>query len=464
LGQSRCACVAALLATGCVSSSTWAALHEVDREVDLAGGSAPAVGVDRGGGERGEPRPPTLEASRGCSAIVTRIVASYPGASGDRSRARAALAVGRAEGAPPAPELMLEVWDFPIGDPQAADREGMYMAGIEQDLPPAGALDGRARAAAEDARIALADLADTERRVRAEAGHACVDWSQASEEIARLGASARALAEMMDVMSDRLASGAGLLADVARIDGERARVEREIARAEAQRSRAEARLRAIAGSDASSSAEASSLLGAAAPPLESPLPGIDVVRLLERAIEQRAELRAAGARARAAAARASAAEAEASTPMFSVRATYMQMPGARPGLGAAVGMTLPWLWSGEGAARDAARLEAEAELDRALRIRRELALEIAGAAGELAAAKRTLDALRARERPAAERALEAISAAYTSGATDLLAWIDAAHMVRDIDLEEARLLGDAAHARVELERAVGGDLGSETER
>nr|MDQ3034449.1 hypothetical protein [Myxococcota bacterium] len=136
---------AAVWTAGCVSPGTWSALHEVERELERE----PAVAVSAGD-ER-----VTRGPAQRCSEIAERVVEGHPALGVPRARARAALATARSEGALPAPELMLELWDFPIGDPQRADREGMYMIGVGQALPPAGALDGRARAAVEDARAAL---------------------------------------------------------------------------------------------------------------------------------------------------------------------------------------------------------------------------------------------------------------------------------------------------------------------
>jgi outer membrane protein TolC len=184
----------------------------------------------------------------------------------------------------------------------------------------------------------------------------------------------------------------------------------------------------------------------------------DIDALADRAIEVRGLIGVSRARARAAEARAWAAEAQATVPMFMVGATYMQTPSMRPGLGVEVGITLPWFWSGEGPARDAARLEAEAELDEVARMERDVRVEVVGAARMIEVVARTLATLRERERPAAERALEAVAVTYSSGEVDLIAWLDAVRAVRELGVEEARLLGEGAHAQAELESAIGVSL------
>lgn len=444
---------------GCVSPGTWSALHEVERELErdrersvaavdsTETGSAPGERASSGG----------EDVASSCEHVVLRVVAAHPALGAPRARARAALASARAEGALPAPELMLEVWDFPIGDPQRADREGMYMLGVTQSLPPAGALDGQARAAVEDARAALGELAERRREIGAAAALACADWSEASAIARRLEGSATVLDRMREALLARFAASEDALSEIATLDGERARIERRQVEAEASAERARARLETWLGDDGG-------VLPAVAPQLEPPSVAIDRDALAERAVQVRGAIESARARARGAAARADAAEASATVPMFSIGASYMQMPSARAGLGASFGMTLPWLWSGEGAARDAARATAEAELDAVAGLERDLRAEVAAAVGGLDVATRALRTLRERERPAAQRAMEAVAGTYAAGRADLLAWLDAVRTLRELDVEEARLLGGAARAIAELESVIGGPIEAEDAR
>ncbi len=432
----RWLCVAGLGAAGCVSSGTWSTFHSVERALERDEEERAASSGDLSG----------------CTALAEQVVEGFPSLDAARRRARAALARGRSEGALPAPEIMLEAWDFPIGDPQLADREGMYMAGITQRLPPAGALDGRARAQAEEAEAAVGELAERRARLRERAVDACVAWSASDLEAERLRSAERLATGMRESLAAQVrAGGATSIADLAQVDAELARLARLRVEAEGRSARASARLGAWMGGE----------MPSAAPEIDTPADQGSVERWIELALERHGALRAARARARAAEARADATRAEATVPTFMVGASYMQMPQGRPGMGASVGMTLPWLWSGEGAARDAAVLEAEAELDEVAALEREVRAEVRGAAAELHAASQALTELRERERPAAERALEAVGARYPSGAVDLDAWLDAARRVRDLDVEEARLLGNVARAWAALEGAVGDSLGSE---
>lgn len=429
-------CHACVCAVGCVSSGTWSAYREIERELAE---------------ERAAPPPRRSGEAATCSEIATQIADAFPRVRAGRHRARAALARARSEGALPAPELMLEVWDLPVGDLELADREGMYMAGVAQAFPPAGALEGRARAAVERAEEALAEVSDAERTIRARALEACVEWSASHLEIARYR-EAEAIAERMrEAVSARVPSAAASISELARVDAELARVRRMRVESEVRASRAAAWLRARLGGD----------VPATPPSIEPPPPVDGLEAQVSRALERRGTLRAARARARAAASMADAAQAEASVPTFMVEATYMQMPSARPGVGAAIGMTLPWLWSGEGAARDAARAEEDAALEEVAALELEVRAEVGEAAASVESLRRALDELRERERPAAERALEAVTAGLSTGAVDVTAWLDAARALRELEVDEAGLLRELAIAWIELESASGAREGAE---
>lgn len=432
----RWLCAVGLGAAGCVSSGTWSTFHSVERTLE----------------EEEKRRAEARGDLSDCSALAEHVVERFPSLDASRRRARAALARGRSEGALPAPEVTLEVWDFPIGDPQLADREGTYIAGITQRLPPGGALDGRARAEAEEAQVAIGELAERRTQLRQRALDACVAWAASDLEAERLRDAERVATEMRESLLAQVRAGGGAsLAELARLDAELSRLARLRVEAEGRARRASTRLGAWMEGE----------LPEQAPAIDAPEDQGSVERWIELALERHGALRAARARARAAQARADAARAEASVPTFMVGASYMQMPEGRPGLGASVGMTLPWLWSGEGAARDAAVLEAEAELDEVAALEREVRAQVRAAAAELHAASQALAELRERERPAAVRALETMAALYPSGAVELGAWLEAARRVRDLDVEEARLVGDVARAWATLEGAIGDALAVE---
>src|SRR5688572_18226759 len=87
----------------------------------------------------------TSKAAPTCAALAEAITRSHPALRAAQHRARAATLRSDSEGSLPPPMLSFEIWDFPIGAPSRADREGMYMVGLGQEFPGGGRSD-RARA------------------------------------------------------------------------------------------------------------------------------------------------------------------------------------------------------------------------------------------------------------------------------------------------------------------------------
>ena len=439
LGALTLACGASSI--GCVSSATWSSWHDTEArtrdDVDLD-----AQLVDEHGGEAG----PFTFAS--CDDVARVAVATFPGLEAPRQRVREALAMARADGALPAPSARVEVWDFPIGDPSRADREGMYMLGVAQELPPAGGLDGDARARVEEARQALGELAEMRREIASEAAHACADWASASLTRARLLVWIAVIDEMRNAVTARYGAGGASLADVARVERERATAERMVRRAEGDAARAQAEIRARLGADPTVSLGDAPILAASPPDLERG-------RVLEYALAHRGLLLSARARIGGAAAHVAAAEARASTPTFMLGGQYMQTPQARAGMGLELGMTLPWLWSGQRDALDAARADQAAEEAEVLGLERSLTVDVRVALAALDTLTATLASLREREAPAAQLALDAVAATYGAGQGTLLDWLDAARAIRELQLEEADLMGELGHALADLTAATG---------
>jgi cobalt-zinc-cadmium efflux system outer membrane protein len=189
------------------------------------------------------------------------------------------------------------------------------------------------------------------------------------------------------------------------------------------------------------------------PPLEA---------LLERALANRAELQATRARQNAAKAEREASSAEAQIPEVMVGLGYWQMPNMRPGIGATVGMTLPWLWGGQ---RD--RLQAAQEQELAAAYDHEAArvmiqAEVTETYAQLEALTAELGVLEEQSLPAASRALDAVRSAYTTGNATLVAWMEAAQTQLALQLEQTQLRADHARASAALERVVGTPLTAKT--
>ncbi len=432
--------VAGFTGSGCLSSATLHTRREVAAELDSSsfGRGASEVAAD------GDAAAPPSARAADCAALAEAIVRAHPAVHAGRARASAALARSRAEGALPAPEVYVEAWNVGLG---SRGGNGMYMGGVVQELPAARSRDRMARAEAEEARASLGELAETERALFRELAHACVDWSAAEVRRASVAGHRSLYAETLEAAVARYGTGGETLGRVARIEAEVAAVERRLAEAEADAEAARAALEALAQDLAP--------IPAQAPALRERDAGVEIEQLVAAATASRGDVRAAEARARGAAARADAARAEARAPRFVLRATYMQEPGADPGLGAMASMSLPWLWGGGRDRRDAAEALAAAAQAEAAATGRSVRADLARAAAKVVALRRALEVLVTRELPAAERALEAERAGLAAGAFDLVAWIDAAHALESARSDVAVLRGELEHALVELETSMG---------
>jgi outer membrane protein TolC len=385
-----------------------------------------------------------------CAALAEAITRSHPALRAAQHRARAATLRSQSESSLPPPTVSFEVWDFPIGAPSRADREGMYMVGLGQEFP-GGGRDDRARAETAASREAAAEGTDMARRLRSEVAHACVAWSVAETVRVRLLDHRRLLEQVREAALVSYRGSGARLGAVARAEAEVAGAERRIAEVEAEAETARSTLTALAAG--------ATELPTTAPTLSERDHDFDVARLTAASLANRGDIAAARARTAMASARADAAASEASTPAFELRATYMQMPRERAGLGAMVSMSLPWLWGGAGDRRDGASYEAVAAGEAADGAKRVAKVEVAQAAGRVRALRRSLAVLRERELPAAERAVEAERSSLGSGGFDLAAWIEAASVLRSARVDEARMRGAIEHALVELEASVGRPLG-----
>ncbi len=364
--------------------------------------------------------------------------------------ARAALHAARAEGALPPPELNAQVWNLPLARPYALGEAGMYMVEARQMFPAAGSRDARARAAAEEARERVAALGARESEVLSQAGQAYADYLHGALEH-RVHANHLGLLDaMLGAARARFASG-GPLADVPRIESEQARTHRAMTRIDSELERARAALNTLLRREADAPFGPPADLA----PETVQLPLADLLALAARA---RSELGQARARIRSAAARSDAARAESRWPTFTGALSYWQDPMLRPGVGATVAATLPWVWGGAAERVAEARERELAEAASADRVTVTVRSEVAVARARLEGLSRELTVLRREARPAAARAETAVRVSYVAGRGDLLAWIDAARQVLDVETEEADVTSAMAHAATDLEQAVGAAL------
>ncbi len=427
---------------GCASGATD---RLVDETFELA--SAREAGSARG------PTPPAPDLTGPVTReqVLALVVARDPGLAARALRVRAALHTARAEGALPAPEINGQVWNLPLARPYALGEANMYMVEVRQMFPAAGVRDARARAQTEEARGMVAELTEREQEVLQRAGQAYADYVHGTLDHRVHAGHLALLAEMLDAVRARLTAGGTTLGDVARVEAERARTRREIARINGEIAQARATLNAL-------------LLRAPDAPLGPPADlapqtvRLPTSELLGRAARARSVFAQARTRIGAAHARSDAARAEAIWPEVTVALSYWQDPQQRPGVGTTVAMSLPWVWSGARERLAAARAREAAEVVEARATAVDVQVELTVALERLWALEQEFDVLRTDARPAALHAIDAVRDGYVAGRGTLLDWLDAARGVLDVDMDEAGVTANLAHAVVDLEHAVGAPL------
>ena len=357
----------------------------------------------------------------------------------------------RAEGALPPPELGAQVWNLPLARPYALGEASMYMVEVRQMFPAPGSLDARARAAADEARAAVAELASREQEVTWRAAQAWADYTHGALDHRVHSDHLALLTELLDATQRRLAASGAALRDVARVETELAQTRRRIERIHGELAQARAALNALLRRPTDAP------LGAPAD-LETRTVRVPLGDLVARAARVNPMLSRARAQVEAASARREASRAEARWPQFTASLGYWQDPQMRPGLGASVAMTLPWLWGQASARADEAQENEAAEAASAREAEVDVQRELGVALERLRALEREYAVLRGQSRPAAQRSLDAIRSAYVTGGSTLLDWLDASRTLLDVAMEEAEVSSNLAHAAADLDRAVGDAL------
>lgn len=436
----RLSWIVAASAASCVAGSTQRLADETLRMPSVQAAAAPR--------EASREEEASLEAPVTRERVLALVVARDPGLTARARRARAMLHAARAEGSLPPPELDTQVWNLPLARPYALGEASMYMVQVRQMFPAPGSLDARSRAMVEEARAMAAELAAREQEVAWRAAQAYADYAHGALDHRVHTEHLALLAEMLDATRRRLAAGGAALRDVARVETEQAQTRRRIARIDGEIARARAALNAL-------------LLRPHRAPIGPPTDldpytvDLPEQELLARSMRANGMLARARARVGAAQARSEAARAESRWPQFSTALGYWQDPQMRPGLGASVAMTIPWLWSGPGERAGEARENEAAEAASAREAAVDVRSEVGIALERLRALEREHVVLRAQSRPAAERSLDAIRSAYVTGGATLLDWLDASRTLLDVAMEEAEVTSNLAHAAADLERAVG---------
>ncbi|MFO0747244.1 MAG: TolC family protein [Myxococcota bacterium] len=383
-------------------------------------------------------------------ALHDLVVAKSPGLRAAAYRVRALLRQARAEGALPPPMVGLQIWNLPLTRPYAIDDADMIMLEYRQTLPPSGALDARARARVEEAKAAVAELADAARAARLASDEAFADYRRATQAQAVYTAQLALLARMRRAAVVRVAHGGGI-AEVARVDVEVARTRGDGAALPAERDVAAARLNALLARPADGA-----LGDAAAPALPADVGAL--AGLLAEARQNRGDAVAAAARVRAEKARLRAAQAEADRPEIGIGAGWWQDPHARPGLGLTFEMSLPWLSSGPRERARAQRDTVRAEEAMAAQVALDLQRSVSEAWTTWQSLTRRRTVLEHDVQPAAQRSVKALESAFVAGNATLLEWLDASRALLDVRAQAVDLEADQLRALAQLEFAVGRPL------
>ncbi|MBK6693713.1 MAG: TolC family protein [Myxococcales bacterium] len=380
------------------------------------------------------------------------VLEAHPELRAADARARASAAGADAEGRLPAPEVMAQVWQIPLAKPYAVNQAGMSMFGLTQRFPAPGSLSAREDAKRHEARAAALAAQSSERAVRREAGHAFVEYAEATARRALHIDHERVERRLLELARARHAAG-GSFADAVRAEAEIAKTEADVASAATTEHAARRQLNVLLGRSLDSP------LGAAqtVPP---EVPALAMEALLDRAAQSRAEPKIAEAEQRAAESELAAARKEAQLPSFAVSALYFPPSAAMDmhSYGASASVEVPWLWGG---AKDRARAQ-EARAAAALATRGASRLpirtEVVAAQSMVARAAERLKGLAGRALPASRRAVDVAAAGYESGGVPLAMVLEARRNLVDIQMEIVEARASLDHALVDLEAAVGAPI------
>ncbi len=415
---------------------------------DVLAAPAPAEGPEA---PAADAAPPARVDSGDLDALVARAVAEHPAVVAARHRWRAALERAPQVSKLPEPTLTLGAWPSPV-ETRSGPMRGRL--GLSQRLPWKGKLSlaeeaALKRAEAEAQRLEATVLA-VERDVRA--AWAELAWLRHAEELNRL--QLELLSQVEAVTRSRYETGRAHHADLVRIQVELGRTEDRIAElVDAQRPARERLRSAIGGGAVLPDAPAWDAVAARAAAIAPP--GDDLARLAAT----NPDLRALTLEADAAAVDEDRAGLE-RRPDFVVGADWTVVgegpstfaDAGRDALAVTMALTLPI----RGEAYDAAEHEARARRGDALSRRRALLLDLTTAWEEWSfRARDAIRRWRLYEQALVPKADEAYSVALSAYRTDEATFqdvLDAARVLLEFRLLEARAAADLVVADAELRR------------
>jgi outer membrane protein TolC len=383
--------------------------------------------------------------------VLRAALARNPTINVSKQRADAMRAAARAEGGLPSPELMGEVWQVPLSRPATLDAQ-MIMLGVTQSFPAPGSLSAKERAMSARANEEEATAGERARLVLREAGRAFSDYLESTAK-QRIQREQVEIAKRLVAVAEARHGGGGALIDLTRAQVELLRVEADVVTDAILAEGAKSRINALLARDPRAP------LG---PPAETEpmVPALDLAALMSKARESRPELKQAETQREAKEYDAKAADLEATWPSFGVGVRYFPPTAAMPnhGYGAAVSMSLPWLWGTTGQRKDAERASWRAARTNVEAMRIPVDAEVVTAEASARSAASRFQILHDRALPATHRSFEVARSGFESGRTDLMTVLDARRAVVEVERGMAIARADLDRSITELEAAVGLEL------
>ena len=380
-------------------------------------------------------------------ALVAAVLARNPSIEAARWAWRAALARYPQETSLDDP--MLEYSLAPASTGSSRVDTGQRVA-LSQALPFPGKLGLRGEIALAEAEAAASDHAAVRLRLAMLASLLFDQYYLTERKLAVNDAHRELLAELREIAVARYEAGTASQQDPLEAELEEAELlHREVMlRAD----------RVVTGEQLNALLHRSPELSLPAPPavLESHAPASDArAALLDRALADRPELRAADARVRAREAAVDLARRE-YLPDFRLMGTYDTFwaeSELKPMLGVELNLPL------RRTRRDAALEQARASLEEAKSMRAgtdaQVRLSVGRAHERLAETHHALEIVRDRKLPAAHDRVASARAAFETGQSDFSAVIDAERRLRDAELDHEETLVEVSRRHAELARALG---------
>src|SRR5262245_196901 len=434
--------IADLLLAGCAGPALDARHRELEQGFAARSGAAAA-----GAPPAADRDPLATEATLEREALVREVLLRNPSVEAARQAWRAAL-----ERYPQAtsfddPTVGYAVAPRSFGS--SAVNDG-HRVDVSQRLPFPGKLRLRGERALAEAEAAESDFEGARLRLAETASLLFDDYYLADRALEINAAHLDLLDELLRIATARYAAGEGSQQDPLQAELEQARLLHDERSLQTERQVTSARLNALLHRPP----------GAALPPpprrLPEPAPEpIDRAALVERALRERPELRAADARLRGRESSVALARREFLPDVTLVGGWdgFWQESQLRPSVG--LELEVPIQLARRRAALSEARAELAGATSERAALEDEVRLEVETAVERLGEAHHLLGIVSSRMLPAARDRVEAARAGFAAGRNDFDSLIEAERSLRDAELEHEQALADLFRRHAELSRPTG---------